>query len=362
MPATALPHPRELVLLGPHAGAHRVALRAGVSIAVPLLALWAIGRTDLSLYATFGAFTALYGRQHTHRPRLQMQLSAAAFLVATVTIGTAVALSPQREWLIIPVVTVVTIAATYLSDALHWHPPGPLFPVFAVTACASVPTEPSRIPVAFALAAGSAAFSLLIGASGLALPRARRLEATPWRASFRAAARPATRAAMLRFGAVVLVAGTIPTATGLGHPYWAIVSAVAAVSGVDAGARLVRAGHRMLGTIVGVLIAAALLAAPVPPLAVIAVVVLLQMSAELVVGRNYGITLAFVTPLAILMVELAHRTNELALLRDRALETALGVLVGVAATLIAQVASLDTQRHRQPRVRTGTSTARYCSP
>lgn len=45
MPATALPHPRELVLLGPHAGA----LRAGVSIAVPLLALWAIGRTDLSL-------------------------------------------------------------------------------------------------------------------------------------------------------------------------------------------------------------------------------------------------------------------------------------------------------------------------
>lgn len=303
--------------------------------------------------------SALYGRQHTHRPRLRMQFSAAAFLVAT---GTAVALSPQREWLIIPIVTVVTIAATYLSDALHWHPPGPLFPVFAVTACASVPTEPSRILIAFALAAGSAAFSLLIGASGLALPRARRLEATPWRASFRAAARPATRAAMLRFGAVVLVAGTIPTATGLGHPYWAIVSAVAAVSGVDAGARLVRAGHRMLGTIVGVLIAAALLAAPVPPLAVIAVVVLLQMSAELVVGRNYGITLAFVTPLAILMVELAHRTNELALLRDRALETALGVLVGVAATLIAQVASLNTQRRRQPRVRTGTSTARYCSP
>ncbi|QHC72807.1 FUSC family protein [Rathayibacter sp. VKM Ac-2805] len=335
-----LPHPRELLAFGPHAGAHRVALRAGVSIAVPLLVLWALGRTDLALYATFGAFTALYGRQHTHRPRLLMQLSAAAFLVTTVTLGTVVSLSPHRDWLIIPVVVAVTVAAAYLSDALHWHPPGPLFPVFAVTACASVPSEPSRIPLAVALAAGSAAFSLVVGLSGLALPRARRLAPTPWRTSFRAAAaRPATRAALLRFGAVVLVAGVIPTATGLGHPYWAMVSAVAAVSGADAGARLVRAGHRMLGTIVGVLIAAALLALPLSPLAVIVVVVLLQMTAELVVGRNYGLTLAFVTPLAILMVELAHPVDELVLLRDRALETALGVLVGVVATLLTHAAS-----------------------
>ncbi|QHC65640.1 FUSC family protein [Rathayibacter sp. VKM Ac-2759] len=338
--STALPHPRELIAFGPHAGAHRVALRAGVSIAVPLLLLWAIGRTDLALYATFGSFTALYGRQHTHRPRLAMQLSAAAYLVAMVTIGTAVALSPQREWLIIPVVTLVAAAAGYLSDALHWHPPGALFPVFAVTACASVPVEPSRIVEAFALAAGSAAFALLVGVSGIASPRARRLAPTPWRTSFRAAAaRPGTRAAMIRFGAVVLVAGAIPTATGLGHPYWAMVSAVAAVSGVDAAARLVRAGHRMLGTVVGVAIAAALLALPLSPLGTIVVVVLLQMAAELVVGRNYGLTLAFVTPLAILMVELAHRTDELVLLRDRALETAIGVAVGVAATLLAHAAA-----------------------
>lgn len=341
MPASALPlpHLRALVAFGPHDGAHRVAVRAGVSIAVPLLLLWAIGRTDLALYATFGAFTALYGRQHSHRPRLWMQSSAAAYLVGAVTVGTVVALSPQRDWLIIPVVTAVAVGAAYLSDALHWHPPGPLFPVFSVTACASVPVDASRIPEAFALAAASAAFSMLVGVSGLVAPRARRLPVTPWRPSFAAAAaRPATRAAMTRFGAVVLIAGVVPTATGLGHPYWAMVSAVAAVSGADATARLVRAGHRMLGTIVGVAIAAALLALPLSPLATILVVVVLQMTAELFVGRNYGLTLVFVTPLAILMVELAHRTDELVLLRDRALETAIGVAVGVAVTLIAHAA------------------------
>lgn len=306
---------------------------------MPLLLLWALGRTDLALYATFGAFTALYGRQHTHRPRLWLQLSAAVYLVAAVTVGTVIALSPQREWLIIPVVTAVAIGAAYLSDALHWHPPGPLFPVFAVTACASVPVDASRIPEAFALAAASAAFSMLVGVSGLVAPRGRRLPVTPWRPSFAAAAaRPATREAMVRFGVVVLIAGVVPTATGLGHPYWAMVSAVAAVSGADTTARLVRAGHRMLGTIVGVAIAAAFLALPLSPLATILVVVVLQMTAELFVGRNYGLTLVFVTPLAILMVELAHRTDELVLLRDRALETAIGVAVGVAATLIAHAA------------------------
>ncbi|MBF4463191.1 MULTISPECIES: FUSC family protein [unclassified Rathayibacter] len=337
---SALPHLDELFAVGPHAGAHRVAVRAGVSIAVPLVVLWALGRTDPALYAAFGAFTSLYGRQHTHRPRLRLQFSAAACLVATVTLGTTVALSPQRDWLVIPVVALVGAGATFLSDALHWHPPGPLFAVFAVTACASVPADLGRVPVAFAVAAASAGFALLIGVSGLAAPGARRLPPTPWRASFGAsAARPATRAAMVRFAVVVVVAGAIPTATGLGHPSWAMVSAVAAVSGGDAAARLVRAGHRILGTVAGVAIAAVLLSLPLAPLATIAVVVLLQMAAELTVGRNYGITLVFVTPLAILMVELAHRTNALVLLRDRGLETAIGVAVGVVATLTAHVAA-----------------------
>jgi uncharacterized membrane protein YccC len=68
------------------------------------------------------------------------------------------------------------------------------------------------------------------------------------------------------------------------------------------------------------------------------------MLAELVVGRNYGLTLALITPLAILMVELAHHTDEFVLLRDRALETAIGVAVGVAATLLTHAVATRTPR------------------
>ena len=53
-------------------------------------------------------------------------------------------------------------------------------------------------------------------------------------------------------------------------------------------------------------------------------------------GRNYGIAMVFVTPLALLMVELAAPTSVDALLRDRMLETVIGVAAG---TLIAVVSA-----------------------
>ena len=150
-----LPRPRDLVTLGPHAGAHTVALRAGASMAIPLVALWATGHLELSLYATFGAFTALYGRSHSHLTRLRMQSTAGVVLITTVGIGAAVGVSDARAWIIVPITAVATGATALLSDTFDWHPPGPLFFVFAIAACASVPTEPANIGTALLVAAGS---------------------------------------------------------------------------------------------------------------------------------------------------------------------------------------------------------------
>ena len=68
-----------LLTVGPHAGAHRVALRASVSVVVPLLALWATGHLPWSIYAVFGAFASLYGRERTDRARLTLQVEAGKF-------------------------------------------------------------------------------------------------------------------------------------------------------------------------------------------------------------------------------------------------------------------------------------------
>lgn len=62
-----------------------------------------------------------------------------------------------------------------------------------------------------------------------------------------------------------------------------------------------------------------------------------QAGAELFVGRNYAITMVFVTPLALLMIELAAPSDPLVLLRDRTIDTLIGVIVGVAVAVLGGV-------------------------
>jgi hypothetical protein len=104
----------------------------------------------------------------------------------------------------------------------------------------------------------------------------------------------------------------------------------------------------VLGTCAGVAVATAILGLALPPAAIIAVVVILQIGAELFVGRNYALALMFVTPLALLMVELAHHMDATTLLRDRAIETVLGAMTGIAITVIEHAVATRRSSTRGP--------------
>jgi hypothetical protein len=131
---------REFLAVRPGPWAHRVALRAGISVLVPLLVVLALGRPEWSAYTAFGAFTSLYGRNHVHLSRAVMQLSSGALLVLAVATGVLVGSLDSRAW--VAVVTAAGIAAlgSLVSSAQDWHPPGPLFLVFGFGAVASVRT------------------------------------------------------------------------------------------------------------------------------------------------------------------------------------------------------------------------------
>src|SRR6476619_6393307 len=159
MPAS--PARRRLGLLDfrPHAGAHRVALRAGVSVLVPLLVIASIDRPEWTMYAAFGAFTSLYGRNHVHLSRAAMQASAGAALTVSVVLGVLAGSVGSRDWLAVAGCCVVAGLGTLLSSVQDWHPPGPLFLVFAFGAVASAPHELRETPVAAAVCATSVLFS-----------------------------------------------------------------------------------------------------------------------------------------------------------------------------------------------------------
>jgi len=117
--------------MGPHAGAHRVAFRAAASIGVPLLALYLLGRMDLSIYASFGALTSLYGRFHYYGDRVRMQLGAGAIFLVAMTVGTL--LSVLHADITVRIMTVALIATivTGIVSGYKWHPGGATFAVFS---------------------------------------------------------------------------------------------------------------------------------------------------------------------------------------------------------------------------------------
>ncbi|MFT4080972.1 MAG: FUSC family protein [Nocardioides sp.] len=310
-------------------GSQRVAVRAGISVLVPLLILLAIDHLEWSLYATFGAFTSLYGRERVDLARVVRQASAGLGLVLVVTVGAVVAVSDQRQWLAVPIAAVVAIEAAYVSARWQWIPPGSLFQVFGFAAVASVPAAWSGVLPAVVVATGSALISILVGNIGAAIRRVRRTavltDAGPpiggvsvgvWRYA-------------IESGVGVALAGAAATASGIGRPYWAMVSAVVPLVARDLSTQLVRGLHRVIGTGVGLLVAWVLLELGPPSWATILIVAALQLVIELLVARNYALALMCITPLALLMVHMVAPIPIGQLLADRGAETVIGVVIGL---------------------------------
>ncbi|SCY60170.1 Fusaric acid resistance protein-like [Microbacterium sp. LKL04] len=322
-----------VIRVAPYDRDHTVAIRAAISVGVPLLFLWTMGRLDLSIYASFGAFASLYGRTDRIGDRVRMQAAAGAVLLTAMLIGTATSVAGLAAPWAIVVVSAVASLVTLLAYSAQWHPPGALFIVFAAGATASVPADVTRLMDVLAVGLAAVIFSIIItfvyeAVSARSIPRLTRTKN-----------RIAVGAVAAEMAITVAVATLLGGIAGLllldSHWYWAMVGAVAAVSGPHVKARIIRGLQRLIGTGLGVVVAAAILALGVPPLGVILIAVALQAAAELFVGRNYAIAMVFITPLALLMVQLAAPTTAGVLLSDRLGETLVGIVAGTAVAVVS---------------------------
>lgn len=325
----------DAVAIGPHAGAHRVALRAGLSLFLPLLLLCGTDHLAWTPYAAFGAFTSLYGRREGYADRMGMQAAAGLCLTLSVVLGVAVSLTSDGRMLSVLLGAVVAAGGHVLSNVFDWHPQGPIFLVFGFAVCAIMPATARSLAVAGAVAGGAALLSMGIGHAG-ALAEPRRWERPHLRRrGVRAVLQlPGVRTDVVRYLVATPVAGWVGIAMGGTHPYWAMVAVVVVLSGPTLQSRLTRAVHRVVGTLVGVLVAALILYPAPSGLVAVAIVAVLQTVTELLVGRNYSLALLTITPLALMMGQLAHRVAVGPLLADRFLETLVGALIGVAALVI----------------------------
>lgn len=321
-----------------------VGFRAAAAVAVPLLLLWWAGRLDLAAYATFGAFTALYGRNEPYRLRVRSVTIAAIALVASIALGVWLAVLGEPLALVAPALVIIVGGGTLLVSAAQLLPSQPLFFVFALLVCANIPSTAAEAWPRIGLAAVVAVFSWLLTMSGWLVRRLAGGRRSVLLKELRR--RPQLDRTVLTDPRVwltvsqnvvgVLIAGGVALLFDFGHAYWAVVSLVAVIPPARAAHSISRSLHRIVGTIVGVVVAAGLLVWSPPALIVILAIVVCQFCAEMLVGRHYGSALVFITPMALAVSHLASPTPIGTLVGDRVLETILGAGVGIALVLLAR--------------------------
>ncbi|WP_327153886.1 FUSC family protein [Streptomyces tubercidicus] len=143
---------------------------------------------------------------------------------------------------------------------------------------------------------------------------------------------------LLPIGARVAVgcvlAGWASMGVGVGHPYWAVVSA-ASIYQANTTLSWQRALQRTLGNLLGLLLYTALLPlVHLGPLAMIALALACQFGAEAGITRNYWLGSVCVTPMALLLTEFGSQVPATTLIADRWLDTVVGVAVGLACCVL----------------------------
>lgn len=143
---------------------------------------------------------------------------------------------------------------------------------------------------------------------------------------------------LLPIGARVAVgcalAGWVSLAAGVGHPYWAVVTA-ASIYQANTTLSWQRAVQRTLGNVLGLAVFFALL--PLIHTGHLAMVLLalgFQVGAEALITRNYWLGSVCVTPMALLLTEFGNHLPARTLISDRLVDTLVGAAVGLACCVL----------------------------
>ncbi|MGW0181453.1 FUSC family protein [Nocardia sp. NPDC003345] len=150
-----------------------------------------------------------------------------------------------------------------------------------------------------------------------------------------------------RLALAALAAGCLTVALDLGRPDWAVLTVTVLLhQGPDRVRGTYRGVHRIGGTALGLVLFAGLYAFEPRAWTLVLILMALQFAIELLVARNYGLAVVFITPLALLMGGGGSYGDVFPVLRDRLLESVIGVAIGLAALW-----AVDRRAHRRVLVR-----------
>ncbi|MAU81214.1 MAG: FUSC family protein [Gordonia sp.] len=310
-------------------------LRVGFAVACTLVIGGMTGHRDVAGLAALGALIAAFCRADPFLVRAGRLAVLAIGIVTSVGVGAVLGLTDAPVAAEIAVISVLAGAAALGVAALHITGPGAIVFVFAANAATGFTDDATDLTRALS----ATALGTVVGAGASLAPwiwrrhRATAIDSTPvhyhslWRTLRR---RPQPDLLINSGRIVVATAASAAIAVGIGfsHPMWAAMGALAAMQGVSYHLTVQRGVQRLLGNIVGAVVAAALLGMGLGYWGAVIAIVACQVIAEIWAPVNYAVTSLAVTPMALLLIAVSAGLSPQAAI-DRVADTLIGVVLGI---------------------------------
>jgi hypothetical protein len=315
---------------------------ASLCTGLPLLLGYSIGRLEYGLLACLGGLAILYMPSTRLEHRMITQALCAFGFVLSFTIGICFSFNP---YISAAVLGFYGFGVNFLTRHFRLPAPGNFFFIMIASMASCMPVDIPTIPTKIGLIALGAIFACIFAFLYSIY--------ITWRFPHNLQFPPAPRKTMaimtesITVGIFAFSSLLIAHLSKLDNPYWIPISCLAVMQGVSVSHVWQRGIHRIAGTFVGMGVTWLLLQMDMTPLIICVSILILQFIIEMLVVRHYGLAVIFITPMTVLLSEIAGASSidPTQLVSLRVLDITIGSCIGILGGLI-----LHNQQIRKTRI------------
>lgn len=277
-----------------------IPLLAGLSVGIPLLTGYFLNDIRSALTASLAGLVILYLPNDNDIFDVMAKMFICAFgMVISYSVGLVFSFN---FWVASFAFGVLSLIVFYIARSFEMKPPGSFFFIMICSMAIGLPHDLNKIPLrvgVFTLGSINAClltfFYVVIFQRKKSIShKTKRLNITSHSVNFHES---------LIIGIFMFFSIFIGKVLNLNYPYWIPISSLAVLQGVNQFHVWKRGFHRILGTLIGLIIAWLIFTTVKNPLGICLCIIFLQFIVELLITRHYALAVTFLTPMGILLAE-----------------------------------------------------------
>lgn len=287
-----------------------------------------LGKPNYGALSSLGALTILYFTSAPITQRMIHLVICAFGIVFSFTISSFFGFN---IYFAASSVGIISFLAHFISSYFKIPPPGNFFFIMVAAMASTYKFDLELIPIKVGLVAMGAILSCSLAFLYSVFIEKSKVVTVPRRTFNKRRYTKFVESTVIGFFmAFTLIIGHL---LHFDNTYWISIATVAIIQGRNFEHVRQRNMHRILGTFIGIGFAWLILWFNPEKIVMIVIITILQFIVELLIVRNYGLAVVFITPLTLLLAETGSEIhhNVENLMHARVIDTIIGSLIGLTA-------------------------------